>query len=485
MRVADGSGFEWTDGHVRAALGIPSPQGADAPTGPEPDREPGRRYKGVSADSRTTREGDLFVALKGENFDGHDYVIEALERGARGAVVSRLVHVGEDACLYAVEDTLKALGRLAGYRRSHLTAAVVGITGSSGKTGAKDLARAALEDSLRLHATPGNLNNRVGLPLTLLDAPDDAEVVVLEMGTNEPGEIRALTEIAGPQIGVVTTVSESHIEKLESLGGVLREKLELLRGLPDDGRAVVGDEPQVLSLEARRIRPDVGVAGWSKRADPELRPDDAHMDCHGNWSFRWRGELVRLRLPGRHSVLNALLALAVADILNVPAAEAAKGISALEADSMRGEIRRVGDLTLLVDCYNANPQSTRAALDLLAAMQPGRRKVAFLGTMLELGRRSEELHATLLREAATLDFDLLVATGAFCNAVQHVEVRSMGSVPIAVVDPLEAYESLRGRLSGDEVVLIKASRGVALERVVPEFERDFGGPALVEQGSEA
>ena len=480
MKDAGGSGFGWTDGHVRAALGIPRPDGAHTPT--EPDREEGRRYKGVSADSRTAREGDLFVALKGENFDGHDYVIEALGRGVRGAVVSRMVDVDSAACLYPVEDTLEALGRLAGYRRSHLTAAVVGITGSSGKTGTKDLARAALEDSVRLHATPGNLNNRVGLPLTLLDAPDDAEVVVLEMGTNEPGEIRALTEIAGPQIGVVTTVSESHIEKLESLGGVLREKLELLRGLPEDGRAVVGDEPAILSLEARRIRRDVGVAGWSQRADPELRPDHANMDCHGNWSFRWRGEPVHLRVPGRHSVLNALLALAVADILNVPAAEAARGISALEADSMRGETRRVGNLTLLVDCYNANPQSTRAALELLAAMQPGRRKVAFLGTMLELGRRSDELHATLLREAATLDFDLLVATGAFCNAVEHVEVRSMGSILIAVVDPIEAYEGLRGRLSGDEVVLIKASRGFALERVVPEFVRDFGGSDLVEEG---
>ena len=480
MKGAGGTGFEWTDGHVRAALGLPSPRGAHTPA--EPDREDGRRYKGVSADSRTAREGDLFVALQGENFDGHDYVVEALGRGARGAVVSRKVHVGSGAPLYPVEDTLRALGRLAGYRRAHLTAAVVGITGSSGKTGTKDLARAALQDSVRLHATPGNLNNRVGLPLTLLDAPDDAEVVVLEMGTNEPGEIRALAEIAEPQIGVVTTVSESHIEKLGSLGGVLREKLELLRGLPEDGRAVVGDEPAVLSLEARRIRRDVGVAGWSQRADPELRPDRAKMDCHGNWSFRWRGEPVHLRVPGRHSVPNALLALAVADILNVPAASAAKGISALEADSMRGEIRRVGKLTLLVDCYNANPQSTRAALELLAAMQPGRRKVAFLGTMLELGRRSDDLHATLLREATTFDFDLLVATGAFCNAVEHVEARSMGSILIAVVDPIEAYEGLRGRLSGDEVVLIKASRGCALERVVAEFERDFGGSDLVEEG---
>ena len=252
-------GFAWTDGHVRAALGLAPVD--DAARGVTSYADGTLRFEGVSTDSRTAREGDLFVALEGDNFDGHDYVIAALERGARGAVVSRDVEVGDDARLYPVDDTVHALGRLAGYRRTHLRAAVVGVTGSSGKTGTKDLTRAALEGSRRLHATRGNLNNRVGLPLTLLDAPDDAEVVVLEMGTNEPGEIRALTEIAGPEIGVVTTVSETHIEKLESLEGVLREKLDLLRRLPEDGREVVGDEPPILLEKARRIRPLVRVAG--------------------------------------------------------------------------------------------------------------------------------------------------------------------------------------------------------------------------------
>ncbi len=474
-------GFAWTDGHVRAALGLPGAHGAHTPA--NPNRDDTLRYEGVSADSRTVREGDLFVALKGENFDGHDYVTEAVERGVRGVVVSGTVDLGHEACLYPVDDTLHALGRLAGYRRSHLAAAVVGITGSSGKTGTKDLTRAALEGSRRLYATRGNRNNRVGLPLTLLDAPDDAEVVVLEMGTNEPGEIRALTEIAGPEIGVVTTVSETHIEKLESLEGVLEEKLDLLRGLPEDGRAVVGDEPAILSKEARQILSDTSVAGWSDWADAVLQPGDATMDCHGNWSFRWQGEPVRLRVPGRHSVVNALLALAVADMLDVPAAAAAQGISALEADSMRGEIRQSGSLTLLLDCYNANPQSTRAALHLLVAVQPGRPKVAFLGTMLELGRRSEELHAAVLREAAALDLALVVATGAFARAVDRMEAPITGPTLIAAVGPFEAYEALRRRLGGDEVVLIKASRGFALERVIPEFERDFGAGTPVPEES--
>ena len=450
--------FVWTDEQVRSALDV------------APQEDCSRIFTGISIDSRTTREGNLFVALSGDNFDGHDYVSDALGRGAWGAVVARPVEA-DGACIYPVEDTLLALGQLAGHRRRSLDAVVVGITGSSGKTGTKELTRAAIEQSRLVHATPENLNNRIGLPLTLLDAPDDAEVVVLEMGTNEPGEIAALTRIAEPQIGVVTTVSETHIEKLESLDGVLEEKLDLLRGLPEDGNAVVGDEPPILSERAGRIRQDVLVVGLGAGADAEYRPSEPSMDEQGCWSFVWRGEPVHLRVPGRHSVQNALLALTLAKLLDVPAAEATRGVRRVEAGPMRGEIRRVGGLTLILDCYNANPQSLRAALDLLVDIEPGRPKVAVLGSMLELGGRSDELHTALLREASELGLDLIVATGEFARAAAD------GSTILSVVDPLEAYEKLREELAGDEVLLMKASRGVALERLVSLLEDDFGASA--------
>jgi len=427
-------------------------------------------FTGISTDSRTTREGNLFVALSGDNFDGHDYVSDALGRGAWGAVVARPVEA-DGACIYPVEDTLLALGQLAGHRRRRLDAVVVGITGSSGKTGTKELTRAAIAQSRRVHATPENMNNRIGLPLTLLEAPDDAEVVVLEMGTNEPGEIAALTRIAEPQIGVVTTVSETHIEKLESRDGVLEEKLDLVRGLPEDGKAVVGDEPPILSERAGRIHHDVLVVGLGAGADAEYRPSEPSMDEQGCWSFVWRGETVHLRVPGRHSVRNALLALTVAELLDVPAAEATRGVGRVEAGPMRGEIKRIGGLTLILDCYNANPQSLRAALDLLVDIAPGRPKVAVLGSMLELGGRSDELHTALLREASELGLDLIVATGEFAR------VAADGSTIISVVDPLEAYGKLREELAGDEVLLMKASRGVELERLVPLLEDDFGRSA--------
>lgn len=450
--------FAWTDSAVRTALGLRLELAVDD-----------LAYAGVSTDSRTVAEGELYVALTGDRFDGHDFVADALARGARGAVVSQPVAGEGDATLYPVDDTLVALGRLAAYRRDALHAPVVGITGSAGKTTTKDLTAAALGRARRVHATAGNKNNRIGMPLTLLSAPDDAEVVVLEMGTNEPGEIAALAAVARPDVGVVTTVGESHLEKLGSLDGVLEEKLDLLRGLAEGGRCVVGDEPEVLAGAARRICPGVRVAGWSDRADEDLRPADAEMDHWGAWSFAWKGQRASLSIPGRHVVADALLALAVADLVGVSAEDAAAGLADAKAGAMRGERRRIGDLTVLVDCYNANPPSVRAALDLLQT-QTAARRVAVLGSMLELGAEDERLHREVLDDALSRGLDLVVATGRFAAVAAG---RSDPNL-VSAGDWSDGYPALRERLEGHEVVLLKASRGVALEGVLPLLEQDFG-----------
>lgn len=414
------------------------------------------------------------MALVGERFDGHEFVADAAVRGAGGAVVSRDPEESADIPLYRVDDTLDALGALARHRRRAHPARVVGITGSSGKTTTKELTRAALATRYRVHANPGNLNNRVGLPLTLLAAPADAEVVVLEMGTNEPGEIGALTSVAEPELGVVTTVSESHLEKLGSLDGVLREKLALVEGLREGGHAVVGSDPPALAREARRRWPRVTVAGWEEDAD--VRPGEAEVDEEGRWRFRFEGAGVHMTIPGRHAVQNALLALVVARLLHVTPGDAARAVSGVEPVAMRSELRRVGGLTLLVDCYNANPQSVRAALDVLESLPEGRGKVVVLGTMLELGDRSEALHREVLADALERGLELVVATGAFARAARDMKESPTPARPplLAVPDPREAYERLRERLVGDEVVLLKASRGVALESLVPLVEADFG-----------
>lgn len=454
------SRFVWTDGAVREALGLPAELADD-----------GVAYSGVSTDSRLIAAGDLYVALSGEHFDGHDFVADALAGGAIGAVVSRPVEAAPREQLYAVEDTLIALGALAAFRRQALDVPVVAITGSTGKTSTKDLARAAIEGGARVHATSGNFNNRIGMPLTLLATPSEVDVVILELGSNEPGEIATLAAIAQPDIGVVTTVGESHLEKLGSFEGVLTEKLDLLRAVAGRGTCLVGDEPAALVDGARSICPSVRVAGWGERADPALRPEQVEVDVFGGHRFHWHGESLALALPGRHSVANAMIALAIAELVGIAPKDAVQGIASAEPGSLRGEVRRIGGLTVLVDCYNANPQSVRAALDLLRGQSAASRTVAVLGTMLELGKATARLHEELLTFALGLDIDLIVATGAFADTAAAT---TDADRVLRADDWQSAYPSLRERLEGDEVVLLKASRGVALEGILPSLEQDFG-----------
>ena len=417
------------------------------------------------------------MAIAGERFDGHDFVSDALSLGAAGVVVSHASGAEPPVPVYPVADTLVALGDLARHRRREHRGQVVAITGSSGKTTTKELLRGALNRSYRVHASPSSLNNRIGLPLTLLGAPDEAEVVVLEMGTNEPGEIEVLTAIAEPDIGAVTTVSDGHLEKLGSLEGVFREKLALIAGLEGRGAAVVGDQPPILAARARALHPNVRVAGWSSLADASLRPENAQPDPRGRYFFDWRNQRVHLQMPGRHAVYDALIALAVSDLLETPHGSAVRGLEEYVPRGMRGEQLHAGDLTLLLDCYNANPESVRAALDLLALIPAGGRRVAVLGSMLELGNRSDALHDQLLDEALSQAVDVVLALGEFAAAAERLRDAGrtgMETELLACPDPAEGYALLREHLEGNELILLKGSRGVALERLVPLIEADFG-----------
>ena len=461
--------FRWTHQRVQGALSL-----RDAPA------FAGTTFAGVSTDTRTLAGGELFVAIPGENFDGHDFVPDAVAAGAAGVMVSRAVAVGASVPVYRVPDTLAALGHLARYRRRRHAAQVVAITGSSGKTTTKEFLRGALQRNYRVHANPGNLNNRIGLPLTILEAPDAAEVLVLEMGTSEPGEIAALTAVAEPDIAAVTTVSDAHLEKLGSLEGVFQEKLALVAGLNGRGAVVVGDQPPALPQRARELHPNVRVAGWSDAADANLRPQNPHPDSHGRYFFDWRNQRVHLQVPGRHAVYDALIALAISDLLQTPHGPAVRGLEQYRPQGMRGEQLHAGDLTLLLDCYNANPQSVRAALDLLGLIPSAGRRVAVLGSMLELGDRSEALHDELLSEALTRAVDVVLALGEFAAAAERLrKTGRQGREPalLASADAAEGYALLRGFLEGNELILLKGSRGVALERLVPLIEADFG-PAV-------
>lgn len=457
------TGFESHE--IRRALGLP----------PAPAS---RRFTSVAIDSREVERGALFVALEGERVHGADYLPQAAQRGAVGAIVpaDRDVEAGELE-LFAVPDTLRALGDLARFARRRSNARVVGVTGSSGKTTVKEMIALALGELGETWATPGNFNSLTGLPLSILRASPGADFWVLEMGSNAPGEIARLAAIAEPDDAVVTTVGRAHLEGFGDLDGVLREKLSLVRGAQPAGKVVVGDEPPMLPAGARRIRDDVIVAGLGPEA--EYRPDRQES---GAQSARFdRGEVTfALQVGGEHHVRDALIAAALAEALGVPRERAARGLSRYRPVGMRGAIVQAGDLTVVADCYNANPESFEAAIRFCESSFPGRPRAAVIGSMLELGRDAEPAHRRVAERLLEAGFTRLFPLGAFRPAVQAVTGEGQGSDELVVSSATDVSDVVAELIDGarpGEVVLVKASRGERLERVVEALVARFEGEA--------
>jgi len=444
--VSAADGMRWSEAFVRSALGLPPAEG------------PG--YAVISTDTRTLVPGALFVALAGERFDAHGFLAQARDAGARAAVVRRGTPAVEGLALLEVDDTLRALGDLANARRREIAGPVVGITGTNGKTSTKEMVAAVLRTRYRVHATRANLNNLVGVPTTILEAPADTGALVVEAGANLPGEIPRYREIISPSIALVTNVGEGHLEGFGSLDGVMREKLALVRDVP---LAVVGTDPAALADGARRLAGRVVTAGL---AGADVAPGALELDELGRASFTVDGRHVRLPVAGRHLAANSMLAWAVVRELGLDPAAAAEALCALSMPGGRSEIVQAGGLTILNDCYNANPLSFRAAIATAATMRRGRRLVFVAGTMRELGAASAAAHAEVAAALAALAPDVLAGVGEFAEALEPHRA-ALGERLLTAPDPLALGPALRERLAGDEVVVLKASRGVALERILP------------------
>ena len=439
----------WTSARVAEALGTDTPAAGS--------------FTGVSTDTRALRAGDLFVALEGERFDGHRFLDAARTAGAAAAVVRRGTPAVDGLPLYQVPDTLDALGLLGRARRRALPpgAPVIAVTGSSGKTSTKELIRAALGARWRVHATAENLNNRIGVPLTILSAPDDATALVIEAGASVPGEIAALRRIIEPTVAVITNVGYAHVEGFGSLEGVMREKLALAVGVPV---IVVGTEPGTLAVEARRLGRTV-VAGGDPSAD--VHPDSAELDDAGHPRIRWKGAEVTLSLIGFHQIENAMIALAAALEAGVEPGAALAALGEVRVPPGRGDVRSVGGLLVIDDTYNANPGALRSALR-FAQWLAGRQRrplAVVVGSMLELGPESDRLHAAAAGEIAALEPRLVAAVGAFVPAFAPYAAR-LGGRLVTAPDAEALGPRLRAALRGDEIVLVKASRGIGLERVL-------------------
>jgi len=436
-----------------------------------PDAEADHAYASVSTDSRSAEADSLFVALRGPRFDGMDFLSDAAAAGAIGAVVPEDRPLPDvDLGWFPVPDPLIALGALAAAHRSKSEARVVGVTGTSGKTTVKEMIAAALTDS-RVHRTEGNLNNQIGLPLSILRAPSDADVWVLELGSSEPGEIARLTDIARPDDAVVTTVGQAHLEGFGDVAGVLDEKLALVIGACASGSVVVGERPPELGEAARHARPDTVVAGLGPACD--YRPQRCESDAD-HVSFTRAGVTVRVEAGGLHHLRDALIAAAVAEALGTPPDRIAAGLARFRPLALRSVVRQAGKLTVVADCYNANPESFGAAIEFCTQAFPGRRLAAVVGTMLELGERSAPAHRDVARALLDAGFELVVATGEFGGAFDAVASFANGRIVLGVEGVAEASEVLAEHLQGDEVVLVKASRGVRLESVVERLVTSFG-----------
>ena len=441
------------------------------------------RISGLSTDTRTLKPGELFLALEGPNFDGNDYAARACERGA-GALLLRGTPEGAppgsggelpgEVPVAIHPDPRRALGDLAAWHRSRLTIPVVGITGSCGKTTTKDALLQLLDGRAAAVGSPRSYNNDVGLPHTILMADASTEVLVVEMGTNHPGEIAALSRIARPTGGVITNVGASHLEGLGSVEGVAREKSELFASLPPDGFAVLNLD----SLWAEVLR-DVTRARLitiSVEGEGELNAVEPWFHAGGT-TFRLEGQELTCPLLGLHNLHNLLAALATCRGLGLELEEVLPAVSRLKGGRRRMERHDVGGLSLFDDTWNANPESARAAVRVLSGLHGFRRRVLVLGDMLELGESAPELHHAVGRDAARGGIDQLVLVGELTRATAAgaLECGLPSSRVLHLSGVEEALETVPALLTEGDVVLLKGSRRTGLERLVDRLRDERGG----------
>jgi UDP-N-acetylmuramoyl-tripeptide--D-alanyl-D-alanine ligase len=424
---------------------------------------------GVSIDSRTLAVGEGFFAIKGHRLDGHGYLAEAAGRGSACLIVHELPdELPPNVPLVLVQDTTRALGRLAAWHRAKFTIPVVAVTGSNGKTTTKELIAAILATRWNTLKPEGSFNNQWGLPLTLLQLTPDHGALVVELGTNQPGEIAGLAALAVPTVGVVTVVAPVHTEFLGSIEGVREEKAGLVKALAPDGVAVLNaDDARVASM-ARDTRARVLTYGTAASAELRAVGDVADGPDGLAFTVEHAGarQAIALHLSGRHNVINALAAAGAGLALGFDLAAIARGLAAAKPAKGRCVWRTAGEVRILDDTYNANPASVRAALDTVAAHREGARLVVVLGDMLELGPGVEEAHREIGRYAAGAGSAVVVGMGTHARALVEA-ARTAGVREAQHTDTFEdTVAFLLKELAPGDLVLVKGSRGMRMERIV-------------------
>ncbi|MBO9604963.1 MAG: UDP-N-acetylmuramoyl-tripeptide--D-alanyl-D-alanine ligase [Paenibacillaceae bacterium] len=450
------------------AGGLTAVAGETGGKGPE-----GVVITGVSTDTRTLRAGNLFVPLVGERYDGHDYVAGAFAKGAAAALWQEdRPNAPAGVPLILVRDTLAALQQLARSYRSELGVRIVGVTGSNGKTTTKDMIASILETTYKVHKTKGNLNNHIGLPLTLLQLAEDTEMAVIEMGMSGRGEIELLTKLARPETAIVTNIGESHLMQLGSRQAIAEAKTEILSGLTIGGLFIYnGDEPLLEAALAAAERPESMLTlRFGAGEDNDLYPTAMIQDESGTFFQTNLPDSPNYYIPllGRHNVINALAAIAAGKYMGVTSADIARGLRSFEATSMRIEkLAAASGATILNDAYNASPTSMRAAVALLNELRGYHRKIVVLGDMLELGPDEARFHREIGELIDPAEVQEVYVYGTLGRQIGEAALTRYPASRVHVfADKARLIAQLRETVGAGDVVLVKASRGMKLEEVV-------------------
>lgn len=433
-----------------------------------------QRIGGIAIDSRQVKPGDLFIALKGERVDGHRFVPEAVKRGAVAVLIQREVSPPGSAALLMVPDCQEALLDLAAWYRRRFPVVAVGITGSTGKTTTKEMVAAVLAQSFSVHKNTGNYNTEIGVPLTLFALRPEHEIAVLEMGMRGLGQIRRLAQVVAPRIGVITNIGMTHLELLGTVDNIARAKWEIVEELPPSGLAVLNGDDERLRYLRCSFKGRVLFYGLGPDNDFRAEEIESHKEAGITFTACTPAGtgIIKLPLPGRHNVVNALAALAVGASFGMSLPDMARGLAGMEPAAMRlNMVKNRAGVTIINDAYNANPTSMESGLVTLMELKGEARAVAVLGDMLELGPAAREAHWELGKKAARLGIDFLVTLGEWREIVlagaRHGGLQEEKGRAFAGKDEAAAF--LKEWLRPGDFVLVKASRGMQLEQIVAEL----------------
>ncbi|MCI8387318.1 MAG: UDP-N-acetylmuramoyl-tripeptide--D-alanyl-D-alanine ligase [Clostridiales bacterium] len=448
------------------------------------DKNCGTGISCITTDSRETESGALFVALKGERFDGNDYIPQAIARGASVVVAERMpseLTDDEQKRVYVVDNSVVAFGKIAKAYKSRINPRTIAVTGSVGKTTTKEFIYAVSGARFVTHKTEGNFNNEIGLPLSIFKMPESAQVSVLEMGMSQAGEIHHLTTIANPDIAVITNIGNSHIENLGSRENICKAKLEIIDGMPDDGWVILNaDEPMLFAQKGKLKQNLLFVSLSNPQADYRALNIREYEDSTEFDLVAKKRVVTNVRIPtiGRHNVYDATYAFAVGELLGMSDEEIKRGLISFRNTGMRQNIYEYGGITLIEDCYNAGPESMKAAIDVLAKLADKNncQSIAVLGDMRELGDYSKQLHMEIGTMVASRHISQLLTYGREAEnialgAINHAFKPDNISINTSVENPAASAHAIYKLLNRGDAVLFKASRAVRLERVIDELKK--------------